>query len=188
MALARAEAMANRGMTEDKSEALLSSLREAHGRLLAAMDVLDHITRQPLADRARFPNARWRLSAASLARRALWKTCFQYLLPIVDRQAARALEAYNREDFELLAHSTAHIARWSADAVEREWPAYCNDSRTIRRLMSAAIEAEQRLLYPILRLQTLSGSRRLAQPGPLARMAREPEDRPGQRGDDDRHQ
>ena len=102
------------------SAALLATLREAHGTLLAAMEVMDQVTRR--------------------------------LLPVVHPRTAQALDELNREDFELMHLSAAHIARWSADSVEQEWPTYCHASRAIRGQMAVRIAAEKRLLYPLLRL------------------------------------
>ncbi len=133
-----------------KSATLLSGLHEAHARLLAAMEALDGVTRQPFADRARFTDARSELSSASHARRLLWKECFQYLRPIVDPGTAQRLESANREHFKLLGLAAAHVARWPADAVEREWHPYCKASRAYRSRLAAAIEVDKQLLYPLL--------------------------------------
>lgn len=134
------------------SAALLATLREAHGTLLAAMEVMDQVTRRPLPDRIQFTAGRWRISHASMARRSVWEACFRHLLPVVHPRTAQALDELNREDFELMHLSAAHIARWSADSVEQEWPTYCHASRAIRGQMAVRIAAEKRLLYPLLRL------------------------------------
>ena len=134
------------------SAALLASLREAHDTLLAAMEVMDQVTRQPVPDRIQFTAGRWRISHASLARRSVWNACFRHLLSVVHPRTAQALDELNREDIELMQLSAAHIARWSADSVERKWPTYCDASRAIRGRMHARITAEKRLLYPLLRL------------------------------------
>lgn len=141
---------------DERCATLLSCLQEAHATLLAAMDALETVTRQPAPDRAVYTNARWRISAASYARRLLWKECFRHLLPIVDRSTARKLELFNCEDIELLGHSAAHVSRWPAKAVEQDWPGYCMASREIRRRMRIVIEAEKLVVYPILRRQALS--------------------------------
>ena len=134
------------------SAALFASLREAHENLIAAMEVMEQVTRQPLADRIQFTAGRWRISHASLARRSAWDACFRHLHPLVHPRTARVLEELNSEDFELMQLSAAHVARWSVDSIEHEWPTYCEASRTIRGRMAVRIAAEKRLLYPLLRL------------------------------------
>ena len=124
------------------------------------MEALDRITRQPLADRSRYTEARSRLSDASFARRKLLNECLQHLHPIVEPATAQALESFNRDNLDALGHSAAHVARWPADAIEREWHAYCRASREIRARMAAAIEEDRRLLCPLLRLQASGSGRR----------------------------
>jgi hypothetical protein len=140
------------------SAAFLPRFRDAHSRLLEAMDALDEITRRPAADRPLYTSARWRISAASLSRRTLWKEIYGHLQPLVDAHGAETLEELNTADLDLLHHSAIHVARWTSDAVEREWPAYCSSSRLIRARMMAAITGEKRFLYPLLaRYEPASG-------------------------------
>ena len=143
-----------------RSGELLARLEQAHSALQAAMEELDGITRMPLADRTRYTGARWRISAASLARRTVLKDCIEHLRPIVDSTAAQALDEFNRENLQLIALSAAHVARWPADAIEREWNVYCPASREIRRRLAAAIEQDKRRLCPLLRLESLKSAHR----------------------------
>ena len=53
------------------SARFLDELRDAHKTLLAAMEAIDGLTREPQFNSARLTNARWRISQASLARRIL---------------------------------------------------------------------------------------------------------------------
>lgn len=135
----------------DGAAILLSRLRDAHEVLIDAMEALDRITRRPI-DPIALPAARWRLSAANRARRAVWQDCYHHLLPLVDQATAIALTKMKSRDIEMARASAKHIARWPSHAVKREWPAYCEASRAIRARMLAAIEAEQRMVYPILTL------------------------------------
>ena len=142
----------------DGAAILLSRLRDAHDVLVDAMAELDRITRQPI-DPVALPAARWRLSAANRARRAVWQECYHHLLPLVDHATAIALTKMKSRDIEMARASAAHIARWPSHAVKREWPTYCEASRAIRARMLAAIEAEQRLVYPILTLHRIGPGR-----------------------------
>lgn len=157
---ARSAVSAHGPVGDGRSAQLLERLEQAHARLLAAMEALEQITRLPLADRSLYTEARSRLSDASFARRKLLNECLQHLRPLVDSEAAGALAALDRDNLELLGHSTAHVARWPADAIEREWHAYCRASREIRRRLAAAVEEDRRLLFPVLRLQASRSGRR----------------------------
>ena len=138
----------------DEAATLLSRLCDAHDVLTKAMAELDRITSAPL-DPVALPGARWRLSAANRARRAVWHDCYHYLLPKVDQATAVALTQLKSRDIAMARTSAQHIARWPSHAVKREWPAYCEASRAIRARMSAAIDVEQQLVYPILSSQRL---------------------------------
>lgn len=142
----------------DVAETLLSRLCDAHDVLTDAMAALDRITSAPL-DPVSMPRARWRLSAANRTRRAVWQDCYHYLLPLVDQATAVALTELKSRDIAMARSSAQHITRWPSHAVKREWDAYCEASRAIRARMSAAIDFEQRLVYPILRLQSLGRER-----------------------------
>ena len=132
------------------SARLLDELRFAHKALLAAMEVIDGLTREPEFDSARFANARWRISQASLTRRMLWGTIFRHLLPRVSPEEAADLEILGHADREMLRHSANHIAIWVLARIEADWEGYCEASRAIRRRMKACMDAEHRLLYPMM--------------------------------------
>lgn len=51
---------------------------------------------------------------------------------------------------QMLNHSASHIGRWSRDAIEEDWQGYCEASRAIRLQMKACMDAEKRVLYPML--------------------------------------
>jgi hypothetical protein len=53
-------------------------------------------------------------------------------------------------DSDLGAYSTKHISRWTVAAIQGDWRGYREASRQIRRRMKDCIEAEKRLLYPLL--------------------------------------
>lgn len=129
---------------------LLTELREAHDRLLAAMAELDELTRGPVPAKARIIDARWNISRASLARRTLWNRIHAYLLVRATGAAAVDLHKLKEDDRALLRASTAHVSRWTVDSVMKEWAAYCEASAQIRWKMKAAIAAEQRVVYPLL--------------------------------------
>lgn len=132
------------------SARLLDELRYAHQTLLAAMEEIDRLTREPQFDSARLTGARWRISQASLARRILWGTIFRHLLPRVSPEEAADLKILNESDGEMLRHSANHVAIWALPRIEADWEGYCEASRAIRRRMKACMDTEHRLLYPMM--------------------------------------
>ena len=132
------------------SALLLDDLRTAHQNLVAAMAVLDNLTRGLESDRAQFANARWRISQASLARRTVWARIFRHLLPRVSTLGAADLASLQSADEEMRLHSSCHVATWTTARIEADWEGYCEASRAIRSRMAACMGAEEAMLYPIL--------------------------------------
>jgi hypothetical protein len=133
----------------ERLEWQLHDLREAHVRLLAAMADLEGITRTALCDHT-YMHVRFRLSAASLARRRLWQEIFRTLEPMVDEADAVVLSELREGDLQMLRLSATHVGTWTGAAVEARWSEYSEASREIRSRMARAISKEQRLLYPLL--------------------------------------
>lgn len=132
------------------SALLLNDLRAAHQTLLAAMTVVENLTAQGKPDRSTYTNARWRVSQCSLARRTLWMKSFRHLLPRVNAKAASDLAILQSADEEMQRDSSSHVATWYSAKIESDWEGYCQASRAVRTRMSACIEAEKRILYPML--------------------------------------
>lgn len=129
---------------------LLSALKKAHTDLSVAMAAVDILTRNPLPSRAEFTNMRWQVSKASLSRRLLWGRILRYLLPKVGTSDSSKLALLQSADMELLHLSARHVDKWTAVTVEADWLGYCKASAAIRARIMTSINAEQRLLYPIL--------------------------------------
>lgn len=130
---------------------LLIEFQKAHANLLNAMTDLDGVTNEPLPQRERIINSRWRISRASLARRSLWNEIYAYLSYDSSEANHAELRRLQESDRALLRSSSEHVSEWKIDAVVKEWPSYCAASNAIRWKMKAAIGMERRLLYPMLR-------------------------------------
>lgn len=130
------------------ASSFLTELRQAHEVLIAAMEVMDRLTRQPNADPSCFANSRWRTSQASLARRTLWGAIFRHLLPRENLKDVVELERLATADWELLLYSANHIFTWVPGRIEVDWEGYCEASRAIRWRMEACLGAKRRILYP----------------------------------------
>lgn len=114
------------------------------------MAVVENLTDKGQADRSSYTNARWKISQCSLARRTLWMKIFRHLLPRVSAKATADLALLQIADQELQRDSSSHVATWHLARIETDWEGYRDASRTIRSRMAACIEAEKRILYPLL--------------------------------------
>lgn len=157
MSVARPQPPSTEWRTGNATSAhLLLELRNAHQNLLAAMAAMDNLTREPQTDRARYAKARWRISQASLARRTLWGTIFRHLMPRVSSEEVVHLEHLRTADQQMLRHSANHIAIWILARIEADWKGYCEASIAIRWRMKCCLDAEQRILYPMLESSSAS--------------------------------
>jgi hypothetical protein len=80
----------------------------------------------------------------------LWSKIHTYLLDRVSQENAGDLRRLRDSDMALLRSSSEHVSKWKIETVIENWSAYCEASRAIRLNMKSAIEAEMRLLYPLL--------------------------------------
>lgn len=129
---------------------LLVRLGAAHHEVLASVELMERVTSAHVPDIELLTSARLKTSQANLARRALWHTIRKLLLPKVASTDAAALQRLAEMDFRLFEASSAHISRWTVQAILADWPEYQIASRRIRAQMMEAIKAEQSLLYPML--------------------------------------
>ena len=133
------------------SGALLDELKAAHDKLLGAIATLAALTGSTIPSRAEVINARWAISRASLARRQLWNQIYTHFSGFASEAKQVELQRLRDADRALLGLSVAHVAKWQMDILLRDWSTYCQESEAIRWKMKAAIGAEKRILYPMLR-------------------------------------
>ena len=119
--------------------------------LLDAILHMEAVTRAPLPTKESIIDARWTISRKSLARRNLWRRVYDYLSGRSEIRNRADLKQLHEIDLALLRASSQHISKWTIDAIMRDWTAYCAASDEIRWKMKAAIGAEVRLLYPMLK-------------------------------------
>ncbi len=128
----------------------LAQMHNAHDQLLQAMSDMAAVTESPMPERGRYTQARWRLSKASTALRALWDELYPKIYRHSQGQEASALAAIDASNMELRGLSSAHIRRWSTEAIDADWPAYCEASRNIRWKMMAIVRHQRRHVIPTL--------------------------------------
>lgn len=127
----------------------LGELQSAHENLIAWMWALDDLTMQDSPPRGRLETVRWFLGQARRDRRLILESIFAAIprLPTAEAEAVRNVRALT---YEALAASSAHIARWTLDAIEADWIGYREATREMRDLWLRAIEEERVILYPLL--------------------------------------
>ena len=130
---------------------LCRELEQAHDQLLSAIDRLAEITRQPAFDPVRLTQARLQLIQASQVRRTVLADALGELLSSGARKHSAALRELQSSGTDQLMESSAHVGRWTMDAIERDWAGYCRASEATRRRMKMRIDAERLLVYPLLR-------------------------------------
>ena len=129
---------------------MLFELKRAHAALLSCLDELERLTRDPVPDRAKLADTRWRLSKASAERRRLIDAACDLLMISAlasDRPNVRALREHNAEH---VAASSSHISRWPIDQALADWDGYRAASVMVQKKMRDHILLEQRTLYPLL--------------------------------------
>jgi hypothetical protein len=146
---------------KEPTTGLLAEYEKNHADLLNAMAVMASAADAPVADRHLYSNARWRLSQASLKRRMLWGRIYRHLAPRAGPHDAAALDRIQATDVALQQQSAAHVGKWTTDAIEADWAGYCDASRTIRWKMNAHMDAERRVVYPLLAAEALGEKRQL---------------------------
>jgi len=128
----------------------LGELRDAHAKLLVAIEELARLTAGPAPQKHALVNTRWRISSASLARRLLWGRVHAFLSREPVQDFDDDLRILQQRDIELLRTSTQHVTRWTTDEVLADWQSFCEASNAMRQKMIDAIMREKQLLYPIL--------------------------------------
>lgn len=130
---------------------LLAELEAAHAALLERIAELGAVTDQPQPTRLESTAARMRLSQASIERRAILNRALRFLGERADPAHAPAIAKVRAADGELIAHSVAHLAKWTAQTVDSDWRGYCEASRSMRQHMADTVKAEAQLLKPLLK-------------------------------------
>ena len=130
--------------------ALLTDLLAAHSALLERIAELGAITAEAVPSRLEYTAARMRLSQASIDRRSALNRALRHLSEQHDDAASRAVAKVREADGELIAHSVAHLGKWTAESISSDWRGYCGASRAMRDHMAETVRIEAELLKPLL--------------------------------------
>lgn len=72
------------------------------------------------------------------------------LMESADPAVAAIAKAFNEEMGGLAAAYSTHVDKWSADAIDQEWPGYCRETGAVLDKLTCRITRENRELYPLL--------------------------------------
>jgi hypothetical protein len=129
---------------------LLERLRAAHLEVLNCIAEMEQVTREPGPDVPNCTAARFRISRASLERRALWQKARRHLQGQVTAADSEDVRLLATIDLELGTCSADHVRCWTVPAIRDNWAGYQATSHRMRQRMADCIEAEKRILYPLL--------------------------------------
>jgi hypothetical protein len=133
------------------ASALFADLVATHSVLLERIKELGEVAEHAQPSRLECTSARLRLSQASIDRRSALNKALRLLEERSDPASAAAAAKVRAADGELIAHSVAHLAKWTTEAVAADWRGYCEASRSMREHMAGTVTAEAELLKPLCR-------------------------------------
>jgi hypothetical protein len=102
-------------------------------------------------DMAEFGVVRLRLCRANLSRTQVAREICSQLVCIVPIHVTPAicdLEQREIEHFQLISQ---HVQRWTSEALQRDWPAYCEATHKLLDRTRELVAAERSILLPLLR-------------------------------------
>lgn len=137
---------------------MLNELEAHHREVLRAIDELEHQTSTDVPHKDALWQARLYIAKASIRRfNFLESQVYPALLKGCDHAEAAELDNFRGIGRALRDASTKHVARWSLDAIFKDWNGYRRASALVRASMRARVAAEVALLYPHLaRLGTVA--------------------------------
>ena len=129
---------------------LLADLQQVHAALRERIAALGAITAEAQPSKMEYTSGRLRLSQASIDRRSALGKALRFLEERGTPADLAAVAKVRAADGELIAHSVAHLAKWTTEAVASDWRGYCESSRSMREHMTRTFEAEAAALGPVL--------------------------------------
>lgn len=134
---------------------MLQELKEAHGIVEACIREMEELTSTLVPDRLKYTGARYRISRASMARRACFNATVERLARSATSEELAILQRVTQIDRTLSSKSASHVLHWNPERIQTDWVGYCAASRRIRREMAEELLAEQTQLFPLLEKRSL---------------------------------
>lgn len=132
------------------ANALLSDLRDAGEALRSCLDDLEKVLARPVFDAGALTSVRLRLAGLRLTRGPIIARVSELLSGNVTQAQETMLAELRTSHQQLLQSAAAHTAKWTLDAIERNWLEYRRETRALVRKWLAKAEHEGRLLFPLV--------------------------------------
>lgn len=132
------------------SPQLLQMLKAAHLELQTCFDEMDALTIGPAVSRSIYSSARFRISCASLKRRAAFNAVCEKLNKSATAEDANVIARLRGADAASVKRSAQHVRDWPAERIDADWRGYCKSSRLIRNAMAQELRAVEQQLFPLL--------------------------------------
>jgi hypothetical protein len=129
---------------------LLIQFDSAQKLLIESIAELARVTGRSEADRVEYTKARLGISQASFARYAAFNSVCEFLRPRVGPHQWTIVAALKAADTGLRLHSAAHVAEWTDEQIEADWPGFCLASKGMRMRIGEMIQRERAVLCPLL--------------------------------------
>ena len=133
-----------------EAAALLRELRDAHEILQGCLGDLEQILALPALDAGALTSARLKLAGLRLSRGHLVTRVHELLSGNVTQAEKAMLEQLRSSHNRLLESATAHTAKWTLEAIARNWVEYRRDTRELVRNWVEKANQEQRALFPLV--------------------------------------
>jgi hypothetical protein len=133
-----------------EANALLRELRDAHQILQDCLRDLEKVLALPALDAAALTSARLKLAGLRLSRGRLVTRVHDLLSAHVSPTEDTMLEQHRQSHHRLLQPATVHTARWTLDAIAKNWADYRSETRELVRKWSEKANREQRFVYPLV--------------------------------------
>lgn len=132
------------------AEAVLRELHETAESLHACLGELEAVLAQSAFDAGALTSVRLKLAGLRLTRGPLINKVADLLSGKVTEAEELMLAELRASHHRLLQTATKHTAKWSLEAISRNWPEYRRATRELVRQWAAKADREQRLVYPLV--------------------------------------
>lgn len=131
---------------------MLATLEQRHRELAALIISMHELIANNEIDHDAVTRTRLGLSKASAARSTfLANMVYPALLNALSGAEAKSVRELQAGASADRARSSAHVAKWSASGIARDWQGFRQDAVGILAMMEARIALEKRTLYSLLR-------------------------------------
>jgi len=134
----------------DLASILLRDVDEATSTLNACLSELEQVLAQPEFHASALTSVRLKLAGIRLTRGPLITRLLDFLAGRVTPAEQAALQELRASHQRILEAATAHTAKWTLDAISRDWLNYRRETRALVSRWRAKSDHDAQLLYPLI--------------------------------------